>query len=353
MGRHSCCVKQKLRKGLWSPEEDEKLLKYITRFGVGCWSSVPKHAGLQRCGKSCRLRWINYLRPDLKRGSFSQQEEDLILTLHQVLGNRWAQIAAQLPGRTDNEIKNFWNSCLRKKLMKLGIDPNTHKPITDHDYVKDKRFEFLDKKSEFFSSSSSSLPMAGELDQSFHISNGGLVLSSSSSSMDANSLRNTLLSKSVCDPLFLIEFQSGIDPMGYNTNLLTQFHQTSYETSLPNLANFDHRNNNNNNNATDFCDHSGSKMATNSFMINEGRESSSTTNSSNMNTSLSVGLQQVTFEGEMFQYNGTNNVNSEEGSCVGQWQHHMHAVQVTNASDFSIYPMGSLPGEYTDVLNQT
>ncbi|PKI38698.1 hypothetical protein CRG98_040906 [Punica granatum] len=88
MGRHSCCYKQKLRKGLWSPEEDEKLLNYITKNGHGCWSSVPKLAGLQRCGKSCRLRWINYLRPDLKRGAFSQQEENLIIELHSVLGNR-------------------------------------------------------------------------------------------------------------------------------------------------------------------------------------------------------------------------------------------------------------------------
>ncbi|KAF2324087.1 hypothetical protein GH714_006561 [Hevea brasiliensis] len=87
MGRHSCCYKQKLRKGLWSPEEDEKLLNYITKHGHGCWSSVPKLAGLQRCGKSCRLRWINYLRPDLKRGAFSQQEENLIIELHSVLGN--------------------------------------------------------------------------------------------------------------------------------------------------------------------------------------------------------------------------------------------------------------------------
>ncbi|KAK9207098.1 hypothetical protein WN943_017383 [Citrus x changshan-huyou] len=87
MGRHSCCYKQKLRKGLWSPEEDEKLLRHITKYGHGCWSSVPKQAGLQRCGKSCRLRWINYLRPDLKRGTFSQQEENLIIELHAVLGN--------------------------------------------------------------------------------------------------------------------------------------------------------------------------------------------------------------------------------------------------------------------------
>nr|GMD03499.1 transcription factor MYB86-like [Ipomoea batatas] len=88
MGRHSCCYKQKLRKGLWSPEEDEKLIKHINKYGHGCWSSVPKLAGLQRCGKSCRLRWINYLRPDLKRGTFSQEEESLIVELHAVLGNK-------------------------------------------------------------------------------------------------------------------------------------------------------------------------------------------------------------------------------------------------------------------------
>ncbi|KAA0059872.1 transcription factor MYB32-like isoform X1 [Cucumis melo var. makuwa] len=140
MGRNSCCLKPKLRKGLWSPEEDEKLFNYITTFGVGCWSSVPKLAGLERCGKSCRLRWINYLRPDLKRGMFSQQEEDLIISLHEVLGNRWAQIAAQLPGRTDNEIKNFWNSCLKKKLMKQGIDPATHKPLEENmEAIKDEK----------------------------------------------------------------------------------------------------------------------------------------------------------------------------------------------------------------------
>ncbi|WOL09592.1 hypothetical protein Cni_G18345 [Canna indica] len=131
MGGHSCCYKQKLRKGLWSPEEDEKLVKHITKYGHGCWSSVPKQAGLQRCGKSCRLRWINYLRPDLKRGTFSQQEEDLIIELHAVLGNRWSKIAAHLSGRTDNEIKNLWNSCIKKKLRQRGIDPNTHKLLSE------------------------------------------------------------------------------------------------------------------------------------------------------------------------------------------------------------------------------
>ncbi|KAF8108007.1 hypothetical protein N665_0115s0022 [Sinapis alba] len=147
MGRHSCCYKQKLRKGLWSPEEDEKLLNHITNHGHGCWSSVPKLAGLQRCGKSCRLRWINYLRPDLKRGAFSPEEENLIVELHAVLGNRWSQIAARLPGRTDNEIKNLWNSSIKKKLRQRGIDPNTHKPISEVDKDKPTRSSNNDHKS--------------------------------------------------------------------------------------------------------------------------------------------------------------------------------------------------------------
>ncbi|CAM0881019.1 unnamed protein product [Alopecurus aequalis] len=136
MGRHSCCYKQKLRKGLWSPEEDEKLLNHITKHGHGCWSTVPRLAGLQRCGKSCRLRWMNYLRPDLKRGAFAQEEEDIIIELHAALGNRWSQIATRLPGRTDNEIKNLWNSSIKKKLRQKGLDPNTHKPLTEADRSK-------------------------------------------------------------------------------------------------------------------------------------------------------------------------------------------------------------------------
>ncbi|KAJ4954017.1 hypothetical protein NE237_030849 [Protea cynaroides] len=118
MGHHSCCNHQKVKRGLWSPDEDEKLIQYITTHGYSCWSEVPEKAGLQRCGKSCRLRWINYLRPDIRRGRFSLEEENLIISLHSVVGNRWALIASHLPGRTDNEIKNYWNSWIKKKISR-------------------------------------------------------------------------------------------------------------------------------------------------------------------------------------------------------------------------------------------
>ncbi|XP_021812021.1 myb-related protein 308-like [Prunus avium] len=125
--RKPCCEKEGTNKGAWSKQEDQKLIDYIKSHGEGCWRSLPKAAGLHRCGKSCRLRWINYLRPDIKRGNFEQDEEDLIIKLHALLGNRWSLIAGRLPGRTDNEVKNYWNSHIRKKLIKMGIDPNNHR----------------------------------------------------------------------------------------------------------------------------------------------------------------------------------------------------------------------------------
>ncbi|XP_021719388.1 transcription factor MYB41-like [Chenopodium quinoa] len=132
MGRAPCCNRDGLKKGPWLLEEDQKLIDYIQKNGPGNWRTLPKKAGLERCGKSCRLRWTNYLRPDIKRGRFSFEEEEAIIQLHSVLGNKWSAIAAKLPGRTDNEIKNYWNTHIRKRMLRMGIDPVTHTRRLDY-----------------------------------------------------------------------------------------------------------------------------------------------------------------------------------------------------------------------------
>ncbi|KAK6154538.1 hypothetical protein DH2020_008786 [Rehmannia glutinosa] len=116
-GRAPCCDKTKVKKGPWSPAEDLCLTTFIQNHGHTNWRALPKQAGLLRCGKSCRLRWINYLRPDVKRGNFTPQEEQTIINLHNSIGNKWSKIASYFPGRTDNEIKNVWNTHLKKRLM--------------------------------------------------------------------------------------------------------------------------------------------------------------------------------------------------------------------------------------------
>ncbi|CAN1304984.1 Transcription factor MYB36, partial [Linum perenne] len=124
MGRAPCCDKANVKRGPWSPEEDAKLKDYIDKHGTGGnWIAFPQKAGLKRCGKSCRLRWLNYLRPNIKHGEFSDDEDRIICTLFANIGSRWSVIAAQLPGRTDNDIKNYWNTKLKKKLM--GLLPNS------------------------------------------------------------------------------------------------------------------------------------------------------------------------------------------------------------------------------------
>ncbi|XP_050215320.1 transcription factor MYB8-like [Mercurialis annua] len=136
MGRSPCCEKAHTNKGAWTKEEDQRLIDYIRHHGEGCWRSLPKSAGLLRCGKSCRLRWINYLRPDLKRGNFTEEEDELIIKLHSLLGNKWSLIAGRLPGRTDNEIKNYWNTHIKRKLLSRGFDPQTHLSINEKTAVK-------------------------------------------------------------------------------------------------------------------------------------------------------------------------------------------------------------------------
>ncbi|XP_030540925.1 transcription factor MYB4-like isoform X2 [Rhodamnia argentea] len=127
MGRAPCCAKVGLHRGPWTPREDSLLVNYIQAHGEGHWRSLPKKAGLLRCGKSCRLRWMNYLRPDIKRGNITPDEDDLIIRLHSLLGNRWSLIAGRLPGRTDNEIKNYWNTHLSKRLLRSQDTHLTHR----------------------------------------------------------------------------------------------------------------------------------------------------------------------------------------------------------------------------------
>ncbi|XP_078178495.1 transcription factor MYB59-like [Carex rostrata] len=107
--------KGEVRKGPWTEQEDLQLVWFVRLFGERRWDFLAKVSGLNRTGKSCRLRWVNYLHPGLKRGRMTAQEEQLVLELHAKWGNRWSRIARKLPGRTDNEIKNYWRTHMRKK----------------------------------------------------------------------------------------------------------------------------------------------------------------------------------------------------------------------------------------------
>ncbi|XP_004240221.1 MYB-like transcription factor EOBII [Solanum lycopersicum] len=115
-------IEEEWRKGPWTVEEDKLLIDYVNLHGEGRWNCVARLAGLKRNGKSCRLRWVNYLRPDLKRGQITPYEERIILELHAIWGNRWSTIARNLPGRTDNEIKNYWRTHFKKKVKKTSTD---------------------------------------------------------------------------------------------------------------------------------------------------------------------------------------------------------------------------------------
>ncbi|KAF3651174.1 Transcription factor [Capsicum annuum] len=114
-----------LKRGSWTIEEDFTLMNHIALHGEGRWNSLARSAGLKRTGKSCRLRWLNYLRPDVRRGNITLEEQLLILQLHSRWGNRWSKIAQHLPGRTDNEIKNYWRTRVQKHAKQLKCDVNS------------------------------------------------------------------------------------------------------------------------------------------------------------------------------------------------------------------------------------
>ncbi|KAL6006030.1 hypothetical protein ACLOJK_040075 [Asimina triloba] len=131
MGRAPCCDKANVKRGPWSPEEDTALKNYVERYGTGGnWIALPHKAGLKRCGKSCRLRWLNYLRPDIKHGGFTEEEDNVICSLYKSMGSRWSVIASHLPGRTDNDVKNYWNTKLKKKLLAAKTNLTSNANIT-------------------------------------------------------------------------------------------------------------------------------------------------------------------------------------------------------------------------------
>ncbi|KAK4417782.1 Myb-related protein [Sesamum alatum] len=127
-----------VRKGPWTMEEDLILMNYIANHGEGVWNSLARSAGLKRTGKSCRLRWLNYLRPDVRRGNITAEEQLLIMELHAKWGNRWSKIAKHLPGRTDNEIKNYWRTRIQKHIKQADQNFTAQTTVDHHHHSNDQ-----------------------------------------------------------------------------------------------------------------------------------------------------------------------------------------------------------------------
>nr|QSD99577.1 MYB family transcription factor [Melilotus albus] len=175
MGRSPCCDKASVKKGPWSPEEDAKLKEYIEKHGTGGnWITLPKKVGLTRCGKSCRLRWLNYLRPNIKHGEFTDSEDKIICTLFASIGSRWSIIASKLQGRTDNDVKNYWNTKLKKKIMSMNHSVE----------MKPQQVTL----SSILQNSTKSSPSFSFTDSSYHHSNGSFTGSFSYSSTSSSLL---------------------------------------------------------------------------------------------------------------------------------------------------------------------